>query len=98
MCYYRRHTAVGLTDAHIDLALDGCLVQRSEVPVVPCIRVGPVSQQCGHHLRVAERAGIVQWNETTCRGCECGVVGVCVWCGRGIPSSCVSTLALCSIK
>lgn len=52
-----------LTNADIDLALDGCLVQRCVVPVVPGVGVGTLTQQQANHLSVTEGAGVVQGNE-----------------------------------
>lgn len=40
-----------LTYTDVYLALDGGFVQRRVVPVVSSIRVGPLTQQQGHHLR-----------------------------------------------
>lgn len=52
-----------LTDADVDLALNGCLVQRRVVPVVPGVWVGTLAQQQADHLGVTERAGVVQGDE-----------------------------------
>lgn len=39
------------TYAHVDLALDGGLVERRVVPVVPGVGVGSLTQQQRHHLK-----------------------------------------------
>ena len=52
-----------LTDAHVDLALDGRLVKGRVVPVVARVGVGALAQEQADHLGVAERAGVVQRDE-----------------------------------
>ena len=59
-------TVARLTDAHVHFALDSCLVEWSEVPVVSGVRVAAVGQEDGHHLSVAKGTGIVERDETTC--------------------------------
>ena len=48
-----------LTNADVHLALDGGLVEGSEVPVVSGVGVAAVGQEDRHDLSVAERTGIV---------------------------------------
>ena len=55
----------GLTNTDIHLALDGSLVERSEVPVVSGIGITAVGQEDCHHLSVAKGTGIVERNKPT---------------------------------
>lgn len=52
------------TNAHVYFALDGGLVQRCVVPVVSCVGVRAATQQQTDHLRVPERAGVMERDQT----------------------------------
>lgn len=52
-----------LTNADVNLALDGCLMQWCVVPVVSGIGVGTLTQQQADHLGVTKGAGVVQGDE-----------------------------------
>ncbi len=52
------------TNAHVYFALDGSLVQRCVVPVVSCVGVRAATQQQADHLRVPERAGVMERDQT----------------------------------
>lgn len=56
--------AASLTNADINLALNGSFMQRCVVPVVPGVWVGTLTQQQADHLGMTEGAGVVQGDET----------------------------------
>ena len=56
---------ISLTDADIDFALDGSLVQWSEVPVVSSVGICSMFQQNGHYLSVSKGTSIVKRNQST---------------------------------
>lgn len=60
---YEQEVAAALTNANINLPLDGGLVQWCVVPVVSGVGVGALTQQEADHLGVAEGAGVVQGDE-----------------------------------
>ena len=54
-----------LTNADVNFAFDGSLVQWSEVPVVPGVGICSVLQQDGYHLSMTKGTGIVKGNQST---------------------------------
>ncbi len=56
---------VNFTDADVDLALDGSLVQRGVIPVVSGVGIGPVLQEQVDDVSVTKRAGVVERDEAT---------------------------------
>lgn len=52
-----------LTDADVNLAFDGCLVQWCVVPVVSGVGVCTLTQQQADYLGVTEGTGVVQGDE-----------------------------------
>jgi len=54
-----------LTNADVNFAFDGSLVQWSEVPVVPGVGICSMLQQDGYHLSMTKGTGIVKGNQST---------------------------------
>lgn len=76
-----------LTYTDIYLALDGSFVERRVVPVVSSIRVGPLTQQQGHHLKTTHRTSaftlyLAPWKKQTLKSPVNPSLHACFWANK----------------